>query len=73
MHYKYISSESDRCIYELTLDHLTRKSKCSSNFQLYIDSLQHIEFLSFITMINEIPELYLKAGVFIVDILHAKC
>ena len=33
---------------------------------------QHIEFLSCITMVNEIPELYLKAGVPTVDILHAK-
>ena len=34
--------------------------------------LQHIAFLSFITMVDEVPVLYLNASVFTVDILHVK-
>ena len=61
-----IYSKSDRCIYELTLEHLT-------SYQIgYGIFLQHIAFLSFITMVNVVPELYLKASVFTVGILHAK-
>ena len=32
--------------------------------------LQHIALLSFITMVNEVPELYLKASVFTLDIFY---
>ena len=67
-----IYSTSDRGIYKLTLEHLKRKSKYSLNFQLDMGFPQHIEFLSFITMIIEIPELYLKAVVLTVEILHVK-
>ena len=48
------------------------KSNYSSNFQLDMDFIQHIALLSFIMMVNETPELYLKASVFTVNILHAK-
>ena len=64
-----IYSKSDRCIYELTLEQL-KANRNIHRISNWICFLKHrpIAFLSFITMNKEVPELYLKASVFTVDI-----
>ena len=56
----------DRCIYELTFEHLKANRNIHRNSNWIWVSYNILHF----TMVNEVPKLYLKASVFRADILH---
>ena len=65
---KIYYTSMDRCIYELTFEHLKAHRNIHRNSNWIWVSYNILHY----TMVNEDPELYLKASVFTADILHAK-